>query len=119
MMRTFLSVCYSAIGLGLLLTSTGCSSTLAQPFQPELGDRRFWAVHPSRSAPRAPNCADCKYKLVLKNRPQFWFCNHPTTPVDAVTGDPGMVCESARGSAPHKLCGVAGRLFEPLDQPEA
>ncbi|HSO36806.1 MAG TPA: hypothetical protein VLT33_29975 [Labilithrix sp.] len=33
MKRTILSVCYSALGLGLLLTSTGCSSTLAQPFQ--------------------------------------------------------------------------------------
>lgn len=88
----------------------------AQPLKLESGDRRFWVEHPSRSAVRAPSCADCKYKLVLKNRPQFWFCNHPTTPVDAVTGNPNMVCESARGSAPHKLCGVAGQLFEPLHQ---
>ena len=32
MKRTFLAVCHFALGLGLLLTSTGCSSTLAQPF---------------------------------------------------------------------------------------
>lgn len=89
----------------------------AQPLKLEPGDRRFWVEHPSRNAVRAPSCADCKYKLVLKNRPQFWFCNHPTTPVDAMTGEPNMVCESARGSAPHKLCGVAGRLFDPLDKP--
>lgn len=67
--------------------------------------------HPSRSGPRAPSCADCKFKVADG---KFWFCNHPTTPVDEVTGNPTRVCESARGSAPHKLCGVAGRLFEPM-----
>ena len=33
MKRTLLPACYSALGLGVLLTSSGCSSTLAQPFQ--------------------------------------------------------------------------------------
>jgi hypothetical protein len=33
MKRIFLSACYSVFGFGLLLGSTGCSSTLAQPFQ--------------------------------------------------------------------------------------
>lgn len=73
-----------------------------QPFQPELGDRRFWAVHASRSAPRCSGCTHvvkCIYE----------YCNHPSMPVEPDSGVIAMTCASARKTKGR--CGPEGRLF--------
>ena len=72
--------------------------------------------HPTRSAPK---CADCRY-LADGLRGERPVCDHPTMPVDVVTGKPVFLAEYARSEdaepyARHGLtiCGAAGLLFAP------
>lgn len=72
--------------------------------------------HPTRSAPK---CADCRYLAAGLHRAQH-VCDHPSMPVDVVTGKPVFLTEDARSEdaelwAQHglKICGAAGLLFSP------
>lgn len=75
------------------------------------------SVHHSR---RALLCKDCRHLGTVAERPSRSVCNHPGSPVSAVTGLPFVKTEDMR--ADHKdavkalvhfpLCGPEGLLFE-------
>ena len=72
--------------------------------------------HPTRNAPR---CVDCRY-LVIDSRQERHYCDHPSMPVDAVTGKPVFFAENARSEDPEpflvhglKICSADGLLFSP------
>lgn len=72
--------------------------------------------HPTRNAPK---CVDCRYLAAGLHRQQQ-VCDHPSMPVDVVTGKPVFLTEDARSEdaelwAQHglKICGAAGLLFSP------
>lgn len=83
----------------------------AQPLNGVGGERRFFAVHPSRTAPR---CRDCRHQFKDK---VYAYCDHPAMPVQPDTGVIYVRTETARADPSAARCGPEGALFEPLDQP--
>ena len=63
--------------------------------------------HPTRSAPK---CADCRYLAAGLHRERH-VCDHPSMPVDVVTGQPVFFAENARSA--NEICGADGLLFAP------
>lgn len=63
------------------------------------------ALHYSRTAPL---CRDCRHLRTSKGEAR---CNHPATPIDAVTGEPEATARVSRD--PKGPCGPTGWLFQP------
>lgn len=81
----------------------------AQPIKAEAGERRFYAVHTSRTAPL---CKNCKHMTLRGDSyMRFQMCNHPTAPRCVVNGTPERRAESSRN--PGRPCGPTGELFKP------
>lgn len=93
------------------------TAATAEKFGAWLGSKKFQVVsdaqqHPTR---RAPLCADCKH--VEKAVGTLWRCNHPSAPVNIVSGHSTLTCERARSDDPRHteaICRSSGSCFEPV-----
>lgn len=90
----------------------------AQPIKAEAGERRFFVVHPSRTAPK---CTDCRH---IESKYQQNCC-HPAQPCYLEDGRSMVRARFARGDAAvctargFAHCGEAGALFEPISDSPA
>ena len=72
-------------------------------------------IHASRNAPL---CVDCKHSSNLLAIGLDLACDHPSVPVNVVSGRSAVRCVDMRHRDASYACGPDGQLFEP-DAPRA